>query len=617
MEVKNWLKENYGIVGILVIAAILRLYHLDYQSVWLDELHTINEASPHNTLKEVYEKLMIAEPHPPLYFYIIHFLFKILGYSTIVLRSFSAIIGIVSIYAMFVFCKEMAGRKVGYLAAFLVTINIFHIKYSQDGRPYILLFLFSVVSFYHLIKYLKNPGYGQAIKYGFFAGLMSITHFFGLFALLSQYLILFLFFLLIKANQRKLYFLSGALAVVATFIIFIPAIPLFIQTASISDMWIELPTPTVYTEIFSNFFGKSELVISIVYLAVILYVVKISRAAEEDLSYDRIITRPDLLIFITTACWIFMVLLVPLIRTYTNLPMIVDRYFITILPAIILLTAIGFYSVKNHVVRGMLIAMLCIFSITDIFIVKKYYHAVSKSQVRELSQYLIYNTAGKDLLVSALGWYFPFFLHENNRAQEIYEVPLNEYLDAVRKDSTQLRSFWYADFHGRSYEVNEMNQEFLDKYFTVDDEVQFLDAWAKHYQLGKIEFTLTDISSFNLTSTTDGDPMKSWIDDFEQNGDHIRVRGWAYFENQDAQFTNIDVLLIAGNVAYEINSKRQVRNDITKSNNGKYNLDLSGFSALANLNSLPPGTYNLAIRLSDKNTVKSALIVHDKSFIKN
>ena len=39
-------KSNKWIILILIVATILRLYNIDYQSLWMDEIYTLNVASP-------------------------------------------------------------------------------------------------------------------------------------------------------------------------------------------------------------------------------------------------------------------------------------------------------------------------------------------------------------------------------------------------------------------------------------------------------------------------------------------------------------------------------------------------------------------------------------------
>jgi uncharacterized membrane protein len=73
------IRENKLLTIVIVVGAILRFYNLDFQSVWLDEIHTLNEANPNLTFIEVYESVFQGEQMPPLYFYIIYVLFKVFG----------------------------------------------------------------------------------------------------------------------------------------------------------------------------------------------------------------------------------------------------------------------------------------------------------------------------------------------------------------------------------------------------------------------------------------------------------------------------------------------------------------------------------------------------------
>ena len=77
MKLNSWFKNNYVLTIVLLIAAMLRFYHIDYQSVWLDEVHTLNEANPSLSLPELYNAVLQSDPHPPLYFILVHFIFQI------------------------------------------------------------------------------------------------------------------------------------------------------------------------------------------------------------------------------------------------------------------------------------------------------------------------------------------------------------------------------------------------------------------------------------------------------------------------------------------------------------------------------------------------------------
>ena len=53
----------------LLLATILRLYHLDFQSLWMDELYTMNVSNPKLSWLEFHKQMLKREGFPHLYFY--------------------------------------------------------------------------------------------------------------------------------------------------------------------------------------------------------------------------------------------------------------------------------------------------------------------------------------------------------------------------------------------------------------------------------------------------------------------------------------------------------------------------------------------------------------------
>ena len=200
MKILQFIKQNYILIGILIFAAALRLYHMDFQSVWLDELITMNECNPKFSFKESYDNMIVWENNPLIYYFTVKYLALVFGYSTFVVRMISAIIGIVGVYCMYLLGREAGSKKTGFIAAILMCFNCYHIYYSQEARPYGLLTIFTIISFYRLLILLKNNNLKNSIYYGFAATAMISTHFFGLFVLVAQALII-LFFLFDVDNE--------------------------------------------------------------------------------------------------------------------------------------------------------------------------------------------------------------------------------------------------------------------------------------------------------------------------------------------------------------------------------------------------------------------------------
>ncbi len=513
MKIINWIRANYILLSILIFGAFFRFYHLDFQSLWLDETITVNDASPEKSFSEIYDSLMLLEPHPPLYFLLVHFCFKIFGYTSLVVRMFSAIIGIIGIFSVFLLGKEIFNKKVGYYAAILLSINYFHIYYSQEARMYSLLFLTTSISFYFLIKFIKSPTTKSNILFCIFSTLMIYTHFFALFAFVAQYLILLYFVLKpyeIKGIKFFKYcFLSG----ISSLILYLPTYGLFQKTSEMKSIWIQMPSLEVYTQFFKDFFGNSEIVIILAIVLIILFFVQLSK----DEGSDSFKINPEkdkiILSFLVVFVWITITLLFPLIRTYTNLPMLINRYFINILPAVLITIAIGLYLIKNTIVRNIILSLIIVFSITDICIVKKYYSVVTKTQFREVSDFVVKNNPKSDPVVSNLSWHLPFYLNNNKIKTTLIDGDFDDYVNNMIYDTSKIKSFWYVGVFGYKLSLSDNSNKFLEANFAIPNSTDLFDSWAKHYVL-KSNVAITIPSEMKIGTLT----LSNINDEYWQKG---------------------------------------------------------------------------------------------------
>jgi hypothetical protein len=549
---------------------------------------------------------MSGEQMPPLYFYIIYFIFKIFNYSTFVARMFSAIIGTISIISMYQLGKEIYNKKVGLISALFLSINIFHIYYSQEARPYGLFLLFTIISFYRLLLFLKATNLKNTIYYSVFSGLLVLTHFFGLFVLVAQAVIL-LFYLFIKNKEdRKLFFKHCLIYGAVVTIMFLPAVSIFIKVSKITEFWIQPPALDVYTSIYKEFFGNSEL---------LLPFFSLSKIKKIDLNFNTILINKKVLCFTILFPWIFMVILLPIIRSYLSTPMIISRYFIVLLPAIIIILAIGIIQFKNKLISGSLLFLLTLVSLTDIIVIKKYYTTVNKAQFREVSNFVNSNINKKEPLVSSLGWYLPFFI---NSQTEIIDKSLDSFIEEMKQDPKKIKSFWYLDAHGRSYTTNQSVLDFINENFYIENNYDAFQAWTKHFVLINEAPKPVDLSKYKTIEKYNGDHFKFNIENFEILNDKIRTSGWAYFENQKSERTFIDVLLIreSDKKVFRLTSQKVNRPDVTSYFKNPFNVDNSGFESNLDTSKLENGNYVLALYLLDNNTKKEGLILTDKVFKK-
>jgi len=612
MKIISWIKENKLLVTVLFVGAIFRFYKMDYQSVWLDEIHTLNEANPNLSFSEIYNLIIVTEPHPPLYFLLMKILFTLFGYTTFVLRCFSVVIGIAGIYAIYRLGKELMNKQVGIISALLLSFNYFHLYYSQDGRMYALLFLTTVISFYFLIKFIKNPNYKTAIVSGVFASLMIYTHFFALFVLFAQYLILLFYIVKPYKSTSKQFFIYALISGVTSLVLYLPCLQLFLAAKGRTSIWIPVPGVDAYTQIFKEFFGNSELILFFVIVILFYFFIQLfKRKSEIDFEINPEKDQ-QIFSFFILFLWIIVTLLIPLILSFVNLPMIISRYFINILPAFLLLIAIGIYYIKNNIVKLSVVSLMVLFSMVDIVVVKKYYKDPRKTQFREATQFIKDNNSSKDEVVTSLAWYLPYFLNNENVKNTIVGKPLDTYVSEMGQDDAKLKSFWYIDGHIRPFNPTETTKAFLEQNFVVDKNIDLYDCYAKHFIL-KSQFKPNfDMKSFLPLKEINGDSIQYALESFEEDDEKVLLSGWAFLENQNADDSKIYLIALKETTPTVINTEGVKREDVTSYFKNSFNLNNAGFKAIVYKKELEVGTYQFAVVVENSKTAKKGLILTDK-----
>lgn len=482
MKVIDYLKQNYWLAGILVMAAFLRIYHADYQSIWLDEIHTMIESDPSLTFREFDRVMVVREGMGHLYFLILRFLYAVVGYTTLTARLFSAFVGIASVYALYLFGRALFNKRAGLIAAALLSVNFFHITYSQEARPYILLVFFTIVSFYRLLIFIKNPTLKNALWHGVFSGLIINAHFVGLITVGSQYLLLLFILILTQKEQRKAFFrysfYSGLLALLVT----LPTYRLLLKMTKYNSGWLQLPGPDGFTSIFRDFMGGTEMLYFIFNLLIIFYLLKVFRQKEPGLSLRNISDNKYLFSALILFSWMFFSFPLSIIKSYLDEPMILSRYFIHLLPALMVTVALGIELIRNRIAKTLVITVIVVFALTDIFVVRKYYHTVTKTQWRDITAEIKQKNLQGDRVVSAYGWLMGYFFNKDKNDKATIEMHFDNYVAAMRNKAIPKKAFWYLDGNYRSYSLHPENEQFLEQHFVVVEVIEKHDTWARYYK---------------------------------------------------------------------------------------------------------------------------------------
>ncbi len=477
----KWFNNKSILALILLLAGCLRFYNLGFQSFWLDELHTVIEADPALSWQKMFDYLRCCDQHPPLFFVIGKVLFLVFGSTELVARSFAAIAGIVAVWSIYLLGRELYSSKLGLIAATLCCFNYFHISYSQEARPYSLVFLFVCLSFLYLIRLIKDPSWKNSLLYCLWATLMIYTHYFGLFTFVSQAAIL-LFFAFSQGQNLKLYLKHSLIATSLIFIFYIPWISFLISMTAIKKFWIAPVSPTFAIDFFYEFFGNADLLKPFLLLFLVMGVIHFLWFAKPgNLSIKA---APLNFGFIICFLWISITYLIPYVRSVMVVPMLFPRYAIVVLPAFLLILSVGIESISYRIPKILLLCTFCFLSFFDFAILKKYYTQVHKTQFRELANFI---TSEKNfsypVLSDATAWHQQYYLKKMAYISPVLQGDLNHQLDSILKNNSDQynnKGFWLSSAHGSAKPDPEILKR-IDSSFILFKQQNFYDAWARLY----------------------------------------------------------------------------------------------------------------------------------------
>jgi uncharacterized membrane protein len=611
-KVLIFIKENKFLVVILFVASILRFYKINLQSLWMDEIYTMNISNPVNSFGTIVNEVNNREGFPYLYFLLLKIVHTIFGYSPIVTRGLSALFGVLSIYAISKLGEKLYDKKAGIFAALILAFSEYAISISQEARPYSFYVFGVIASFYGLVTFLKQTNKKNAIRYALLSGLLLNANFFGLFNLFTQF-ILIIFYLILTEKSKRVDFIKKCLLIATiTIVMFVPNIYKLSTLFGVVAAWIPAPTNESLTLLLKEFLGNSENTIFFFTPILMYFLITVFKKENNKINTEDIIEDKEIFSFSILFTWVFVFVLIILLNSYLNASLLIPRYFTSILPAIALIIGIGISMIRSSVVRTIFSFGLITLMIFNLFIVRAYYRGTSKTQFRETSQIIIDKNKNKESVYTSLKYWYDYYLKNNF---ELIEKPnLETVINEMIANPSLIKPFWYTDAHGRPFQLSENAQQFVNNNFHIDESFDGFDAWTKHFILLKDAKKEVDISKYEPIQTFNGSPFAFSIENFENANQMIMASGWAYFDSQDAQDSEITILLIKDNKSIAIPTQKISRPDVTSYFKSKYDLSNSGFKISFNLKDLEKGTYKVAVYIINKKTNKEGLNISDKIF---
>ena len=340
------------ISSILIAGITFRLYNLNIENFWIDEMVTFWVTDPLITINDTINRNIESDLH---FFFnlILKLYFSITSYEISFGRHLPAALSILSIFSILYLSTILKTKNYIFLL-FLISFNIYLIKYAQELRSYSLIFFLTSLSLIFFFK-ITDKNYKKKNLTTFFfivsQVLIVLTHIYGLIIIFS--FIIFDFITYYKFKEKNIYLhISNLITGIISFLFLI----IYLKNISHTVDWypkIELKFFTNFY--FSKFFGSRLL--GLLHLILLIYLIVKSKIWLLK-KYDQRLILILIIIFSY---------LVPISYSLIIKPILLDKYIIFVLVPVLVLTSNLICLIKNHLFRKIVIFLTILLTIGNLF----------------------------------------------------------------------------------------------------------------------------------------------------------------------------------------------------------------------------------------------------------
>ena len=257
------------LIGVIIlVAAVLRFWKLGQVPFMHDEFSALLRTRFDN-FHDFIQQGVMPDSHPIGVQLFLWGWVKLFGWSAFWVKLPFVLMGIGSIYLIYLIGRQWFNRKVGLFSAAFFAVSQFTVFYSQLARPYSagLFFVLLMAWFWYKIVFeATKPKLGIYIGFALSAWACSLMQYFSI-AQAGLIFLTGLFFL--PKERRKAYWLSGIAAVV----LFSPTLPIFWQQLFVSGSiggWLSAPKATFLLDFIQYTMNYSQLFMFAVGIIILL-----------------------------------------------------------------------------------------------------------------------------------------------------------------------------------------------------------------------------------------------------------------------------------------------------------------------------------------------------------
>lgn len=472
---------------ILLLAFTVRLYRLDFQSVWWDEGHSIAMASA--PLLQI-STLPGMDVHPPGFFAALHGWMALAGRSKFALRYFSLGFSLLTIALIMRFGRSLGDDWVGWWAGLLMALSPFYVAYAQEVRMYAMVTFFATGSVFCLWRLLFTKRKTQnAIRNHYLVGYILFTtaslytHYFTGFLLFFENLLWLAWFIsgvryfdLSKWGLRLKPWLGSQLAI---FLLFVPQLRLALRQVT------TYTNPNLNPPTLSHFISHS-------WQAYTLGLTIDFERVQPYLWFMSILCLAGLLVyrcdrhFTALLGW----LLVPMALYFIALqrqPSYQPRYLMLVTPAIFLLMALTLTFRKWTHGLGLVVVAIFVFGLYSYFSDPTYF----KDDAEAVTHWLMRETTPNDIVFVDVPHPFHYYANRIPAPTRYLFVDIHTAADTLNREALGRDRLYWVTWWGSDTDPRGVIPYLLQKQAgPPQGEARFPGYHLAWYQLSDRPFSL-------------------------------------------------------------------------------------------------------------------------------
>jgi len=173
------IRHTVLIALVILGGALLRLFMLTNQSLWYDEGLSL-VVTDSKTLSGTFDALAArtgGDKYQPLYFFVLSVWRSLIGDSEFSLRIMSVLPGVVALFFMYATVANTYGSRHAFWSTSYLTVSAFWICYSQEVRPYSLLFALGAIQLFLLSSIFTDSDQPKPARLALFALITGVSCF--------------------------------------------------------------------------------------------------------------------------------------------------------------------------------------------------------------------------------------------------------------------------------------------------------------------------------------------------------------------------------------------------------------------------------------------------------